>query len=210
MFRARPLQAGTQWRVFLGSIAADFVEVTMQNLLIVIGVLAVAALLFAAYRFVELRANLRFERWKAAHSHAISREAIRGSQAAVAGRVFERFAPYLPDFNYNPKDVRFLGDPVDFVVFDGLSEGNVRKVVFVEVKTGHADLNGSERRVKGAVVERRVEWALYRVPNGQPQLPHSETGLSADGSSSSLDTVLQHLPPSLRSGSATIRDRGRF
>jgi predicted Holliday junction resolvase-like endonuclease len=123
---------------------------------------------YVAYRLLDLRANLKLERWKAAHTRAISREAIRGSQAAVAGRVFERVAPYLPDFGYNPRDVRFLGDPVDFVVFDGLSEGNVRKVVFVEVKTGSGELNGSERRVKSAITGRRVEWTLYRIPDGQP------------------------------------------
>ena len=95
--------------------------------------------------------------------------AIRGSQAAVAGRVFGRVAPYLPDFGYNPKDVRFVGDPVDFVVFDGLKEGSVRGVMFVEVKTGGGTLNGNERKVRRAVDERRVKWALYRIADGQPE-----------------------------------------
>ena len=86
---------------------------------------------------------------------------------AVSGRVFERVAPYLPGFAFNPRDVRFIGDPVDFVVFDGLAEGNLRRVVFVEVKTGAGDLNGNERRVKSSIVERRVEWQMYRVPAEQ-------------------------------------------
>lgn len=136
-----------------------------------VAVLMVAVIAWFGYRLVEYRANLRFERWKAEHSRAISRDAIKGSQAAVSGRVFERVAPYLPGFAFNPRDVRFIGDPVDFVVFDGLAEGNLRKVVFVEVKTGASDLNGNERRVKSAIMERHVEWQMYRVPEIQATLP---------------------------------------
>jgi predicted Holliday junction resolvase-like endonuclease len=123
-----------------------------------------AVIVYAAYRFLEQRANLKLEQWKSAHSKAISREAIKGSQAAVSGRVLERVAPYLPDFEFNPRDVRFIGDPVDFVVFDGLTEGRVRRVVFVEVKSGAGELNGNERRVKAAIVARQVEWELFQIP----------------------------------------------
>ncbi len=140
----------------------------MTGAWLLVAAVAVVALAYVVYRLVDTRARLRFEEWKSAHSQAISRGAIRGSQAAVAGRVFERVAPYLPDFGYNPRDVRFIGDPVDFVVFDGLSEGNVRNVVFIEVKTGAGDLNGNERKVKRAIVEHRVEWSLFRIPDGQP------------------------------------------
>jgi predicted Holliday junction resolvase-like endonuclease len=167
---------------------------------VALGIVAIVVCVLIAYRLIDLRARLKFERWKAAHTQAISREAIKGSQAAVAGRVFERVAPYLPGFGYNPKDARFIGDPVDFVVFDGLSEGTVRKVVFVEVKTGNADLNGNERKVKGVVVERRVEWSLYRVPNAQPEVLEVERA-AADVAVTSLDDVTP---------GSTLRERGRF
>ena len=146
-----------------------------------IAVLVVAVIAWLGYRLVAYRANLRFERWKAAHSRAISRDAIKGSQAAVSGRVFERVAPYLPGFAFNPRDVRFIGDPVDFVVFDGLAEGNLRRVVFVEVKTGAGDLNGNERRVKSSIVERRVEWQMYRVPEEQAAARGNGTAASRNG-----------------------------
>jgi predicted Holliday junction resolvase-like endonuclease len=77
--------------------------------------------------------------------------------------VFEQLVPWLPDFTFDPRDARFLGSPVDFVVFDGLSTGEVRRVVFVEVKTGSADLSSRERRVRDAIRNGRVEWAEHRV-----------------------------------------------
>jgi predicted Holliday junction resolvase-like endonuclease len=168
--------------------------------------LAGVTLLYAGYRLIELRANLKFEQWKNAYSRQIRREAVAGSQAAVAGRVFERVAPYLPGFGYNPRDIRFVGDPVDFVVFDGLSEGNVRNVVFVEVKTGDGELNGNERRVKAAITERRVEWSLFRVNDGQPRLPADDllsgVGPAHEPNNSSPATA----PP----GRAALIERGRF
>jgi len=54
----------------------------------------------------------------------------------LLGKITEHFIPYLPMFKYNPKDARFIGSPIDFIVFDGLSEGEIRKIVLVEVKAG--------------------------------------------------------------------------
>lgn len=134
--------------------------------IIAVALVAVVAATAIMYHLIRWRFLAAFERWKNEHDTRISREAIKGSQAAITGRVLEKFTPYLPEFGFNPRDVRFLGDPVDFVIFDGLSEGEVKRVVFMEVKTGGGTLNSSERRVKGAVAERRVEWRLFRLPGG--------------------------------------------
>ncbi len=96
--------------------------------------------------------------WKARYTRAVRRDAIQRSLAVTAGKVLEQLVPYLPAFPFNPKDVRFLGSPVDFVVFDGLSDGEVSRVVFVEIKTGTAELSSRERRVREAVRAHRVEW----------------------------------------------------
>lgn len=101
----------------------------------------------------------------ARYTRAVRQDAVQRSLAVTAGKVYEQLLPYLPDFPFNPKDVRFLGSPVDFVVFDGLSDGQVTRVVFVEVKTGGAELSTRERRVREAVRERRVEWHELRLEN---------------------------------------------
>ena len=85
------------------------------------------------------------------------------SRAIVRGQIYEQLVPYLPGFRFNPKDAQFLGRPVDFVVFDGLDEGEVRRVVFVEVKTGGAKLTTRERLVRDAIRDGRVEWAEIRA-----------------------------------------------
>jgi predicted Holliday junction resolvase-like endonuclease len=105
---------------------------------------------------------LAFLLWKARYTRAVRLDAVQRSLAVTTGKVYEQLVPYLPDFPFNPKDVRFLGSPVDFVVFDGLSDGRVTRIVFVEVKTGAADLSTRERRVRDAVHDARVEWYELR------------------------------------------------
>lgn len=107
--------------------------------------------------------EVAFEQWKANHSNELRKDAVQRSEAVTRGKVFEQLVPYLPDFRYNPSDARFLGSPVDFVVFDGLSEREVDRVVFVEVKTGGATLSTRERRVRDAVRAGRVEWKEIRL-----------------------------------------------
>ena len=107
---------------------------------------------------------LKFERWKAEHTKVIRQDAAQRSQAVTVGKVYEQLIPYLPEFRWNPKDVRFVGAPVDFLVFDGLSEGDMRAVVFVEVKTGSSGLNARERSVRDAILRRNVEWEELRLP----------------------------------------------
>ena len=94
------------------------------------------------------------------------REAISGSRLTKGGQIAEHLAPFLPGFfeSFNPKDARFVGHPVDFVVFDGLEEGEVRSIVLVEVKSGNgSDLNKRQRQIRRAVVAGNVRFETLRL-----------------------------------------------
>jgi predicted Holliday junction resolvase-like endonuclease len=114
-----------------------------------------------------LAASVYFVIWRVRYTAVIREDAVQRSQAITVGKVQEQLIPYLPAFPYNPKDVRFLGSPIDLVVFDGLSEGRVRRVVFLEVKTGGSGLTSRERRVRDVIQARDVEWAELRVARVQ-------------------------------------------
>jgi len=129
-------------------------------------VLAVALGLLLGLAIALLVAWVYILTWKARYTAAIREDAVQRSQAVTVGKVHEQLIPYLPEFRYNPKDVRFLGTPVDLVVFDGLADGQVRRIVFVEVKTGRAGLSGRERQVRDVIGAREVEWAELRVAAG--------------------------------------------
>jgi predicted Holliday junction resolvase-like endonuclease len=94
----------------------------------------------------------------------IREDALRRSGSVVAGKATEHLAPLLPGFEFDPRDARFLGSPIDFLVFDGLSEGEIREIVFVEVKTGpSAALTSRERLVRDAVDGGRLRFLEVRI-----------------------------------------------
>jgi predicted Holliday junction resolvase-like endonuclease len=108
-------------------------------------------------------ASLYFVIWKLRYSAKIRENAVQRSLAVTAGKVHEQLVPYLPEFGFNPKDARFLGSPVDLLVFDGLAAGDVKRVVFLEVKTGGAPLTTRERQVRDVIDAREVVWAELRL-----------------------------------------------
>lgn len=107
-------------------------------------------------------AQVQFEQWKIDHTQEIRQEAIEKSQAVIAGKITEHFIPYLPEFTYNPKDARFLGTPIDFVIFDGLDEGQIKGIVFAEIKTEKSTLSTRERQIREAVQSGKISWIEIR------------------------------------------------
>ena len=118
------------------------------------------AALGLAFGLVYFKA--KFRSWILDKEAEIREDAIGRSRSSVTGRVAEQLAPLLPNFlsKYNPKDARFLGSPVDLVVFDGLDEGRLKGVVFIEVKTGSSGFTHRERQVRDAVRAKLVSWEL--------------------------------------------------
>ncbi|MDP2628940.1 MAG: Holliday junction resolvase-like protein [Nanoarchaeota archaeon] len=92
------------------------------------------------------------------------KDAIMKSRVVLSGQFSEQLAPFLPDFKFNPTEVRFLGKPIDFVAFKGLDNKNVEEVVFVEVKSGKAKLSQTEKSLKEAIEKKKVRFEEYRIP----------------------------------------------
>ncbi|MBU2260120.1 hypothetical protein KKC44_05975, partial [Patescibacteria group bacterium] len=57
-----------------------------------------------------------------------------------------------------------IGKPIDFIFFKGMNEKEITEVVFLEVKTGTSSLNPSERKLKDAIMNKKVSWREYRIP----------------------------------------------
>lgn len=129
---------------------------------------AAAVLLF----ILGLRAGIFFGRkaedrsWRDTKLELIVKDRLNRSRAVIGGQFAEQLAPYLPDFPFNPNECRFIGKPVDFLVFKGMDEGNLTDIVFVEVKSGKAkNLSRVERQLRDVVSSGRVSWVKYDVPD---------------------------------------------
>lgn len=91
------------------------------------------------------------------------RRAHEGSLRSLAGKTAEQWAPYLDGFPGLATEARFLGAPIDYLVFDGLGEGTIREVVFVEVKSGAGKLTPVERSLRDCIEQGRVAWVEHRI-----------------------------------------------
>lgn len=92
----------------------------------------------------------------------LTKLAAQRSVVVNVGKVVEEVAPGLSTFPYQRADCRSLLDPIDYVVFDGLSTtGKVTGMHFVDVKTGASRLNEHQKQVKVAIEKQRVEFGMY-------------------------------------------------
>ncbi len=86
----------------------------------------------------------------------------KATRSVNIGKNLERVAPILQDFKFDVHDCRALFDPIDYLVFDGLSSRNgiVDSIHFVEIKTGGAGLTKRQRQIRDTVEEGNVKWDL--------------------------------------------------
>src|ERR1035437_7025794 len=70
-------------------------------------------------------------------------DSVKKSKSVMLGKMWEQIVPhYRPkDFTFTPSDARFLGSPIDFIVFEGSAETDIQEVIFLEIKTAKSRLN---------------------------------------------------------------------
>lgn len=134
--------------------------------LIVLIVIALIAVVIAYRAGHRNGAFAKHAEWENELMPAHRQDAILRSRAVLGGQFSEQLAPYLPDFGYLPTECRFMGKPIDFIVFKGMDEKKIDEVVFVEVKSGKASTSAVEKSLKETIDKKRVKWVEYRIPDG--------------------------------------------
>jgi predicted Holliday junction resolvase-like endonuclease len=115
-----------------------------------------------------LRINAEFQNTLMEQEKTVREDANKRSRAVMRGQATEHLAPIMQT-EWNFKDFRFMGDPIDYLVVDGSSgikDGElniVTEVVLLDIKTGKSQLNKTQRRIRDAVVEGRVVFAVYNT-----------------------------------------------
>jgi predicted Holliday junction resolvase-like endonuclease len=88
---------------------------------------------------------------------------IKQSKSVILGGVYEKILPFLPKFPYKPKDMVFVGKGTDYIIFDWLSEGRLKKIIFMEVKSWRSQLNKNEKQIRNIILNKKVDYIEYRV-----------------------------------------------
>ena len=117
----------------------------------------------------EVKYQGELAQWKVDVEKELRADALARSRVVLKGRLAEQLAPLFKVFGYNPSDARFIGDPVDYVIFDGYTEVRERKedrpitVVLADVKTGQATLTYEQRRIKQGIERGQIEFKTIRM-----------------------------------------------
>jgi len=88
-------------------------------------------------REIAVRAEKRFMEMK----DELRKEVLEKSRAVLKGRIGEQIVPFLEQFKHNPADARFIGSPIDYIIFDGYTDVKDRdveqpiRVVLADIKT---------------------------------------------------------------------------
>ena len=123
------------------------------------------------------RINAEYERYivelELEHQQALAqaqKRSVNTSRAVLKGKMAEQLAPIMPQFEYLPSDAKFLGDPVDYVVFDGytdLRDGEGRpediEIVLIDIKSGGARLTKGQVAIAQAIQAGRVRFETVRI-----------------------------------------------
>ena len=137
-----------------------------------VAIIVVAAILFifAVYYFTQSKFERKFRQWREAEElrweeerQKAIKEAIAQSRAVLGGKFTEQMAPYLPEFQYDPTEARFIGSPIDLIVFPGLARGDPQEIVIMEIKTGKTgQLTPQERKIRQLIEDGMVRWELIQ------------------------------------------------
>lgn len=104
--------------------------------------------------------NKKYEESLIKNKEIISQKA---SSETKLGQTTEHLLPFLEKFKYDPKEVRFLGSPIDLIAFDF----EIPSITFIEVKTNNAKESKRQRIIKNAIKSGHVYYEKMTLnPDG--------------------------------------------
>ncbi len=132
--------------------------------IIVAVVLAFALIAFLAIGWIrEVMRNKQLELKHLVDIREQRSDAVKRSRSVIEGQVAEQLVPYFPQWTHTPSEARFIGSPIDYIVFDGMSTGNPEKISFVEVKKGSSSTTPMQNKLKKLIKDGKVEWEILKL-----------------------------------------------
>jgi predicted Holliday junction resolvase-like endonuclease len=75
-----------------------------------------------------------------------------GTESSNFGKGIEQIAPAFSTFPYSPAECRIVLMPVDYIMFEGLSNyGRIEAIRFVELKTGSGRLLKRQKQIRDCI-----------------------------------------------------------
>lgn len=92
-------------------------------------------------------------------------------RAQVPKLVRQSMDKQFAKLEYNPYDIKALLHPIDFVVFDGMTDKEMKDVVFLAKSTTNQYLQNLQSGIAKTVQEKAYDWKVVRVTqDGQVEI----------------------------------------
>jgi len=147
------------------------------GIIIFIAIAASVTTILLSYYLIKWRFERRFRQWLEAETLNLEQEkqrihqtAVSQSRAVLGSKFTEQLAPYLPDFKYDPTEVRFIGSPIDLVIFPGLAGGDPQEIIIMEIKSGkNCQLTPQQQKIRRLIEDGMVRWELIEHSEQQTE-----------------------------------------
>ncbi len=148
-----------------------------SGLIIAVAIATSLIIILLSYYLIKWRFERRFRQWLEAETQNLELEkqrirqsAISQSRAVLCGKFTEQLAPYLPEFRYDPTEARFIGSPIDLVVFPGLASGDPQEIIIMEIKSGkNCQLTPQQQKIRRLIEDGMVRWELIEHSEQQTE-----------------------------------------
>lgn len=107
--------------------------------------------------FIILSVILGYKLYKMYNDYKLLLSQKKSSEV-ILGQITEQITPFLKNFPYDPKKIRFIGMPIDYIYF---GEDEIR---FIEVKTGKSRLSKKQTNIKKMILSNKVYWEEIHIP----------------------------------------------
>ncbi len=85
----------------------------------------------------------------------------RSAAAGGKGKMIEGIIPVMEGFGYDMEDCRFLANPIDYIIFEGVTQGSVNHITFMDIKAGKsAGLDTHQRKIRDAIKNNDVKFEV--------------------------------------------------
>lgn len=75
------------------------------------------------------------------------------------GLISENIAPFLAGCPYDPRQMHFFGNPIDFIVFNY----DEAEIIFLEVKSGNSKESARQKVIKNIIKSGKVHYEKMRI-----------------------------------------------
>jgi predicted Holliday junction resolvase-like endonuclease len=91
----------------------------------------------------------------------INEKAILRGRAKVPKMVNNSLSGAITKLKYNPYDIKPINHPIDYVVYDGMNDGEINNVVFLHEK--NSNLAELHKSIRDTVKKKEYDWKVARI-----------------------------------------------